>query len=191
MSLGTLLAQSRVARVCSIHLFLILLCDFIVYAYRDIWPLLTFALAPLDRAEGAILWVKVALITYAAVIVPLLIPRQYVPVDPSNPQSEPNPEQTASALSFLTFSFLDPYIFIANRQKSLEFEQFPALCDYDRARDLVKRSFKHLDRFSGAPAQHMFIALLRTFCKLSLLVAEVLELIVSGSMGCRNASHSP
>ena len=170
MSLSTLLARISVARVYSIHLFLILLCDFIVYAYRDIWPLLT---------------------TYAAVAVPLLVLRQYVPVDPSNPQSEPNPEQTASALSFLTFSFLDPYIFIANRQKSLEFEQFPALCDYDRARDLVKRSFKHLDRFSGAPAQHMFIALLRTFCMSSLFVAAVLELIVSGSMGCRNASHPP
>ncbi|KZV63091.1 P-loop containing nucleoside triphosphate hydrolase protein [Peniophora sp. CONT] len=164
LSLATLWAKARVARIVSVHLSLVLFCDFIVYIYRDLWPLLTFTLSPLDKAEGGLLWANVALVTFSAVLVPLLVPRQYVPLDPKNPQAKTNPEQTASALSFLTFSFLDLYIFDAYRQGSLDFEQqFPVLCDYDYTTNLVKRSFKHLDRFSGAPAQHMFFALLKIF----------------------------
>ncbi|VDB84814.1 unnamed protein product [Peniophora sp. CBMAI 1063] len=163
LSLGALSTRPRLAHVISVHLSFILVCDFAVYAYRDLWPLLTLTLSPLDRAEGAILWIKVALVTYAAVLIPLVTPRRYVPVDPAKPQAQTNPEQTASALSFLTFTFLDPYIFAAYRQKSLDFERFPALCDYDYAKNLIKRSFKHLDRFSGAPSQHMLIAFIKTF----------------------------
>ncbi|KZV67808.1 P-loop containing nucleoside triphosphate hydrolase protein [Peniophora sp. CONT] len=163
LSLATLWAKARVARIISLHLSLVLLSDFVVYAYRDLWPLLTVTLSPLDQAQGGLLWANVALVTFSAVLVPLPMPRQYVPLNPQNPQAKTNPEQTASALSFLTFSFLDPYIFGAYRQESLDFEQFPVLCDYDYTTNLVKRSFKHLDRFSGAPAQHMFFALLKIF----------------------------
>ena len=55
---------------------------FSVYAYRNIWPLLTFTLSPADAYEGALLWVKIGLLTFAAIVVPLLVPRQYIPIDP-------------------------------------------------------------------------------------------------------------
>lgn len=52
-----------------------------VYAYRDLWPLATCYLAPADEGN-ALLWTKFALLTVAAVVVPLTLPRKYVPCNP-------------------------------------------------------------------------------------------------------------
>ena len=43
------------------------------------------------------------------------------------------------------------------------------MADYDRMAYLVDRTFKHLDIFSGARLQHMFLALLRVYSKLVIL----------------------
>ena len=61
---------------------LVLLSVFGVYIYRDIWPLATFTKEPKDLQEGYMLWIKFSITTLTAVIIPLFIPRQYVPVDP-------------------------------------------------------------------------------------------------------------
>ena len=66
----------------SLHLSVVLLAVFGVYAYRDIWPLATLTLHPIDAPEGLILWVKVILLTLVAVVQPLLEPYPYIPVDP-------------------------------------------------------------------------------------------------------------
>lgn len=59
-----------------------------------------------------------------------------------NPAAEINVEQTASLLSMLTFSFLDPVIRQANRVPHLPADQFPPLPDYDYSKILVQRSLK-------------------------------------------------
>jgi len=61
---------------------IILLSVLGIYTYRDIWPLATFALKPMDILEGNILWVKIFVLFVTAVMIPLFIPRPYVPVDP-------------------------------------------------------------------------------------------------------------
>lgn len=53
-----------------------------VYAYRDVWPLMTFTLEPKDGEEGALLWVKIALAAFIGVIEPLLEPYPYVSSSP-------------------------------------------------------------------------------------------------------------
>jgi hypothetical protein len=53
-----------------------------VYVYRDIWPLAMYTESPVDGSEGALLWTKLVLLFTTAVIIPLVVPRQYVPVDP-------------------------------------------------------------------------------------------------------------
>jgi hypothetical protein len=68
--------------MASFHLSWILLIAFSVYAYRDIWPLLTFTLSPADAREGSLLWAKVSLLATAGIVIPLVVPRQYVPLDP-------------------------------------------------------------------------------------------------------------
>lgn len=52
-----------------------------VYFYRDVWPLMTFSLHPLDAAEGRILWAKIALSGLSGVLLPILEPFPYIPVD--------------------------------------------------------------------------------------------------------------
>ncbi|KAJ7625252.1 hypothetical protein DFH06DRAFT_1142177 [Mycena polygramma] len=45
---------------------------------------------------------------------------QYIPVDPLNPMTVPNPEQTASMFSFAFYFFLDHIIFRAYRESQLQ-----------------------------------------------------------------------
>ena len=81
LALVTIAARRVRALVTSFHLSSLLLGTFSVYAYRNIWPLLTFTLSPADACEGALLWVRIGLLAFAAVVIPLLIPRQYIPID--------------------------------------------------------------------------------------------------------------
>jgi len=53
----------------------------------------------------------------------------------------PNPEQTASILSLIVYSFLDPLIFEASRVPHLSHERLPAIADYDRAGYLRETAF--------------------------------------------------
>lgn len=95
---------------------------------------------------------------------------------------EPNPEQTASLLSFVFYSFLDPLVFLANRVPHLSYDMLPPLADYDYAKNLVAASFQvfystvdilemhfhippqHLDPLtSGGKRPYMLWGLLRAF----------------------------
>ncbi|KAI9444470.1 hypothetical protein H4582DRAFT_2052775 [Lactarius indigo] len=120
------------APVASLHLSLLLLGTFSVYAYRNIWPLLTFTLSPVDASEGPLLWVRIGLLAFAAIVIPLLVPRQYIPIDPK--------------------------------------------ANYDHTRNFVKRSFKHLDTFSGGPKRHIFWGILAVFRREYIQVAILLVL---------------
>lgn len=68
----------RIATVASIHLTLVATVMFLVYAYRDLWPLATFTLRPLDESQGVLLWAKVALSALAGLVIPLLEPYPYI-----------------------------------------------------------------------------------------------------------------
>ena len=64
------------------HNNFVLFIAHVVYVYRDIWPLATYTLNPVDGSKGALLWTKLVVLFTTAVIIPLVVPRQYVPVDP-------------------------------------------------------------------------------------------------------------
>lgn len=61
---------------------IVLLSTLVLYLYRDVWPLATYTEHPADIEEGKIIFVKIGLLSVVAVIIPLFIPRRYVPVDP-------------------------------------------------------------------------------------------------------------
>ncbi|KAF8214920.1 P-loop containing nucleoside triphosphate hydrolase protein [Mycena galopus ATCC 62051] len=107
------------------HANYILLLVFCVYVYRDLVPLATFTGVPADLDEGWRLWTKIALLFITAVIIPMFTPRQYIPVDPLNPQAVINPEQTASAFSFAFYFFLDHIIFLGYRESQLQESELP------------------------------------------------------------------
>ncbi|KAI0291829.1 hypothetical protein BC826DRAFT_1105763 [Russula brevipes] len=170
LALLTLTARRTRASVASFHLSSLLVVTFSVYAYRDIWPLLTYTLLPADAQEGALLWAKIGLLFVAGIVVPLTVPRQYDPIDPkarssSDPQTAINPEQTASVLSMALYTFLDHIVFLTNRVPHLSHDMLPPLADYDYTKYLVRRSFKHLDTFSGSPKRYLFWGFLTTFRK--------------------------
>ncbi|KAF7348322.1 Multidrug resistance-associated ABC transporter protein [Mycena sanguinolenta] len=172
LSLNPSKAHHRLVR----HANCILFCVFCVYVYRDLIPLATFTEIPAD-IEGCKLWAKIGLLFATAVVVPLLMPRQYIPVDPLNPQTVLNPEQTASIFSFTFYSFLDHIIFLAHRKSQLEEEELYPLCDTDAAAHLQKRSFKYLDTFSGN-SRHIAFGLLRIFHREFAILALLLILRV-------------
>ena len=74
--------NASLARAVAPHLVLILLASCAVYGFRDIWPLMTYTLQPLDAREGALLWIKIALLATSGIVLPLTSPRQYIPIDP-------------------------------------------------------------------------------------------------------------
>ncbi|KAJ6563153.1 multidrug resistance-associated ABC transporter [Mycena vulgaris] len=157
------------------HVNLLLGLQTALYFYRDIYPLATFTKHPMDTEEGGLLWVKIALLFVVAVILPLIAPRAYIPVDPLNP-IRPNAEQTASILSSYLFSFLDGLVYSANkkskRDQEFSYEDLPTLADYSHASNLKKKSFPYLDEFHGAPKRHIFFGLLKTF-RFRLVIAFV------------------
>ncbi|KAH9030174.1 hypothetical protein EDB84DRAFT_1562614 [Lactarius hengduanensis] len=141
LALVAVTARRVRASVASLHLSSLLLGTFSVYAYRNIWPLLTFTLSPVDAWEGPLLWVRIGLLTFAAI----------------DPQQVINPEQTASLLSMMLYTFLDPIVFLASRVPHLSHDMLPPLADYDYTRNL------HLDTFSGGPKRHIFWGFLAVF----------------------------
>lgn len=82
LALIAISTRPKIANLANTHLIWILLGVWLVYGYRDIYPLGTFTLEPLDLQEGWLMWTKFGVLTFAAVIVPSFIPTQYVPFDP-------------------------------------------------------------------------------------------------------------
>ncbi|KIK08096.1 hypothetical protein K443DRAFT_672979 [Laccaria amethystina LaAM-08-1] len=143
----------------------VLLVALAVYLYRDVWPLATYTLTPIDASEGSLLWAKLGVLCFTAAFIPLFIPRVYEPVDPRDPMQVPNVEQTACLFSTLVYTFLDTTVFKAYNVAHLPYDELPPLCDYDRSKVLTDKAFVHLDAFKGAKKRHLFFNLIRVFWK--------------------------
>ncbi|RDX45542.1 P-loop containing nucleoside triphosphate hydrolase protein [Lentinus brumalis] len=140
------------------HISWILFLVWTAYLYRDVWPLATVDRVPVDTAEGPFLWAKLALLTVAGVVIPVTVPRKYTP-EPL----EPNPEQTESLISLLSYNFIAPVIWLAYRMPHLPFDMFPPLPDYDHLRNIVGRSFPILDPTLNKSRRPLAFKLIRVF----------------------------
>ncbi|KAI0344119.1 multidrug resistance-associated ABC transporter [Trametopsis cervina] len=163
LSLLSVTASPAFGRTVSRHLAIVSFIPWVVFAYRDLWPLATYNLQPLDDVEGWLIWVKISLLTLIGVLIPLLVPRQYIPVDPKEPSEVLNPEQTASIASMALYGFLDHYVFLGYRLPHLSLDQLPPLADYDYTKNLVKKSFSHIDPTITRSKRHLFFGLMRVF----------------------------
>ncbi|OCH88609.1 P-loop containing nucleoside triphosphate hydrolase protein [Obba rivulosa] len=159
----SILSSRWASRAARQHLMVLLLVTWSCYAYRDLWPLATFTLSPMDAAEGNILWAKVSILTFATLVIPLCAPRRYIPVDPKDPTSEPSAEQTASLVSLVTYTWLDQIILKASQMSHLPSDQFLPLADYDRARYLTERALPHVDPLVVTRKRHIFWGIIRVF----------------------------
>ncbi|KAJ7164522.1 hypothetical protein C8R46DRAFT_1193124 [Mycena filopes] len=193
-------ASARWTRRVITHLTTILFSTFAVYFYRDVFPLATVSLPPMDLWEGRLLWPRIALLFVVSGVIPLVIPREYIPLDAKGrsaewlkkPMPRAHPEQTASILSSALYSWLDPIIALAYRVPHLAFDQLPPLCDYDDAAGLKTRipllmereTSQHLDAFTSGRRRHVFFGLVSVFrwelASMSVLLAvAALSLFVS------------
>ncbi|GJE96044.1 multidrug resistance-associated ABC transporter [Phanerochaete sordida] len=160
LALANAFAAAPAAAAYSRHLTLVTLAIFAVYAYRDLWPLMTFNARPADGAEGALLWIKISLAAFAGVLEPLLEPYPYLPLDPKD--ATPNPEQTASIASFLHYVFLDPLMWRASRVPHLSHSELPPLPQKESVARVLARSAGALDP-AETKRRHLFFAFLRVF----------------------------
>ncbi|KAJ3727277.1 P-loop containing nucleoside triphosphate hydrolase protein [Lentinula guzmanii] len=145
------------------HLNVVLLVIWIMYGYRDLFPLATLTKAPLDLCKGWALWSEIVILSVVAILVPVLTPQEYIPVDFKHPMPKPNPEQTASIFSLGMFFFLDPVVFEAYGVSHLPYERLPPLADVDSIKNIKTAQFRHVDPFSGAAPRNIFLNLLRAF----------------------------
>lgn len=113
----------------------------IIYVYRDVVPLTSFSMLPQDIKEGWLLWAKIAALGFVSVIVPLFIPREYIPADPSNP-GMPTAEQTTPVASLVLYVWMDPIVKAALKVAHLPYDALPQLADYDTSIFLKQRAFK-------------------------------------------------
>ncbi|KAF8310670.1 ATP-binding cassette transporter [Clavulina sp. PMI_390] len=146
------------------HVNVIFLATFSIYSYRNLWPLATYYLLPEDASLGVLTWSRIALLGWNAIIVPGFLPSQYVPVDPKNP-FPPSPEQTASIMSGLLFSYMGPLVIEASKRPHLPFDDLPPLADVDRSRHLRAQTFPALDPMIRTSDRHVFFAFLKLLAR--------------------------
>ncbi|KAI0741249.1 P-loop containing nucleoside triphosphate hydrolase protein [Daedaleopsis nitida] len=176
LGLFSLFGKPSVNYRAYLHLTWLLVCVWSVYLYRDIWPLATYDIVPTDGDEGRLLWIKVVLLSIAGVVIPVTVPRKYTPVNDKE-ILEPHPEQTASAMSFLTFTFISPTIWQAYRVPHLTLDQFPPLPDRDHLQHMSKRMFPYLDPMLNKSRRHLGLRLIKLYwvelCQLSMLSVTI------------------
>ncbi|KAJ7092446.1 P-loop containing nucleoside triphosphate hydrolase protein [Mycena belliarum] len=175
LAIASLCTRPLMCDIAARHSAAVLISTLGVYLYRDVWPLAKISDDAPDFPEGNIGWIRLALLGFTGVLVPLLSPRRYIPVDPLNPMEEPNLEQTASILSLVSFSFLDPTILLARRLKLVPYDLLPPLADYDSAQYLKATSFPHMRR-----NRHLFFGILRTLRADFAILGVISAVIVVG-----------
>ncbi|KAF8307153.1 P-loop containing nucleoside triphosphate hydrolase protein [Clavulina sp. PMI_390] len=164
LSYGIARSIRRLSSSLAQHRAIILLVEFLVLAYRDIWPLATYNQTPVDAPLGLLGWSRVALVFWAGIVVPLIIPGVYVPVDPKHPLP-PNEEQLSSLLSIWLFGFVDPLIRKAFRHAHLPFDELPLLADDDHSKYLRDKSIHLLDPMTRKSKRHIGWSLIRFYGK--------------------------
>jgi hypothetical protein len=78
----TLVSNGEWAAVARTHMTAIMLTVVVVYARRDLYPLVTYVLKPVDGSQGWLLWSRLGIASLLGTFIPLVIPRTYTPVDP-------------------------------------------------------------------------------------------------------------
>ncbi|KAJ3910566.1 P-loop containing nucleoside triphosphate hydrolase protein [Lentinula edodes] len=166
LATATMLLRYKWSKILSIHLEVVLLTSLVVYGLNIMVPIIVSAKNIVEHCEGSTQsWIKFIALLLGAVLLPLLIPRQYVPVDPKNPLSAPNPEQTASLLSLIFFTYLDSLVWKASKEPHLSTDALPPLSDNDQSRILRSKAMSMLDPLSGGGSRHIFFNIIRVFSR--------------------------
>lgn len=75
LSIATAVSNPRWRDITSRQLNLLLLVDFMVYFTHDVWPYASRSKHPIDRPADPFTWIRIAILTVCAVVIPLIMPR--------------------------------------------------------------------------------------------------------------------
>ncbi|KAI0633842.1 multidrug resistance-associated ABC transporter [Trametes polyzona] len=167
----------RYDAVVSGHLSFVLLVTWAVYIYRDVVPLATNTLSPADAQEGILLWIKLSVLTIAAVIIPSVAPHCGPSLDDEEAGGVAQ-EHAAGWFSQRTFSWLDETIAKAHKVDHIPLDDLPPLAKEDRTGVLVKDSLKYLDPLETRRDTHLAWGFLKIY-RTEYAVAALLALIYS------------
>lgn len=115
----------------------LLFVELVVYISLDVWPYATYYLEPLDPIFEPIAWIRILLLLISGLIVPLVMPRPFRPLTPG---AKSNIEDTISLLSLYTFSYLDHFVFYANRVGNVTPNDMPEIADAEKIESINKRA---------------------------------------------------
>lgn len=151
-----------------------MLVELVVYTLLDIWPYATYYMEPLNSFD-AVTAVRVTMLALSGLVIPLVMPR---PFRPSTPDAKPSIEDTASILSFYTFSFLDHIVFLANKAGNITPDDMPELMEKDKIEHVGKRALPILGegrkkkRHVALSVAMIYSELLEEFWNSSLLMSR-------------------
>ncbi|KAF8557389.1 P-loop containing nucleoside triphosphate hydrolase protein [Imleria badia] len=160
------------------HADLVFLGVFGAIAYHDLWPFFTFSGSTHHLDLYSV--VEDTLLCILGIIIPLSSPRIYRPVNDALPPKEPHPEQMASWLSLLLYSWLNPLISIAYKSQHLAPDALFPLADYDHVEGLVSRNAPHLES-RGIHRSHVFFGLMKAFSSeyVTLVVLVLVQVVLN------------
>ncbi|KAI0644413.1 multidrug resistance-associated ABC transporter [Trametes meyenii] len=198
LSLASVLLPAN-SPACSTHATSVLFVTWVVYVYRDVFPLATTTLQPADVEEGPLLWVKLLLLTGVAVVIPFFTPHAY-PHDLKESGEIPSKEQIAGWYSRRMFSWVNEIVAMAYRVEHLPLDKLPPLAHPDRTRTLVEDSIKYLDPLETKKDTHVFWGFLKLYRReyaLGAVLAAVSSVIglswpvaTKGLLGYLEAGHA-
>ncbi|KAJ3802481.1 P-loop containing nucleoside triphosphate hydrolase protein [Lentinula aff. detonsa] len=159
LAIAILSLRYKWSKILSIHLEVVLLASLVIYGSNPELFVETFV----EPCGGSVqFYIKLIALLFGAVLLPLLVPRRYIPIDLKN-SSDPNPEQTASLLSLTFFTYLDSLVWQASKVSHLSTEALPPLSDHDQARILRQRAMAKVDPLLEGGKRHIFFNIMRVF----------------------------
>ncbi|KZS96561.1 P-loop containing nucleoside triphosphate hydrolase protein [Sistotremastrum niveocremeum HHB9708] len=147
--LSSLTVMKEGAFDASVHVTVLHAIAFLTFSFLDLSPLAyTQPNGTWNIPIAPVQYLRVTLLSITGILIPLLLPRNYVPLDPSNPRP-PALHQIASPLSFSYFTFLDPLVWKAFKNRkgsgSSLLKDIPRLAEDDSAQYQSKQSFAIVD----------------------------------------------
>ncbi len=164
-----------IQRTISTILHLSLLAVFGVYAYRDLYPLITTSLSPIDTftLPAYLVWSRISLLSIASILLPFFKPNHFIPVDDYTPA---HPEEIASYASFIFFSFMDSLIF-SSWSSTIPYEKLPPLAGYDKAEYLAQTQLLRMHPVRrqelGLKKKHLVWGMVSVYWKVYLAMASM------------------
>lgn len=156
----------RSQTTCSTHFTVLLLTTLSVLIYIHAWTFAAYS--PVAHQEHELVeWVTIVIPFIASVITPLLKPRYS---SSANASLEP----TASYWSLLSYSFLDPIIWLGYSSRKISQDALPPLAEFDTANVLRENSFKILDRTLSKSRRHIFLNLVKLYWSTGLRLVGLL-----------------